>query len=196
VAASRSCRLALRLSFADPNNPPAIVWGDPLPGGKVCLDELRADATHGAWRCISSIELSTDPTTPEVARKAYGWNRPCTHRRVEGGGSSWRCLTTVRPSPYVLRPVHVQQNDPVFFADLTMTRQTTSPPDGSLCTEEMRRLPNRGTWRCTTWQQLTTPFRLVQVIEPHIPCTFRFVDEFTGVWSCLSAKPLGRSSLH
>jgi hypothetical protein len=29
-----------------------------------------------------------------------------------------------------------------------MTRHTTSPPDGSLCTQEMPQLPNRGTWRC------------------------------------------------
>jgi hypothetical protein len=159
---------------------------------------LRADATHGAWRCISSIALSTDPNAPEVAREAHGWKRPCTHRRIEDTGtfSNWRCFTRAKPSPYVLRPAHAQQNDPVFFADLTMTRHTTSPPDGSLCTQEMPQLPNRGTWRCTTWEKLPTPYRLVQAIDPHLPCTFRFVDEFTGVWSCMSAKPLSRSSHH
>jgi hypothetical protein len=169
---------------------PVPVWGDPLPSGDVCLDELRARPRKGAWRCISALQLDqSDPDHPQVGRQAAGAKRPCTHRRIDD--RRWLCLTAARPSPLVLRPVHVQQNDPVFFADLRQQHLSSQPPDGSLCTEERRALAKRGVWRCVTWERLpTTEYRLVQVIDPALPCTFRSVDEFTGVWSCKSAKPI------
>jgi hypothetical protein len=169
---------------------PVVIWGDPLPGGAVCMDELRARPRTGAWRCLSSLTLDqSDPDFPQVARQPAGARQPCTHRRVEN--TSWLCLTSSRPSPLVLRPLQAQRNDPVFFADLRQEHRSSRPPDGSLCTEERRTLPRRGLWHCVTWERLpTNEYRLVQVVDPGAPCTFRSVDEFTGVWSCKSAKPI------
>jgi len=171
--------------------PAVVIWGDVLSKHKVCVDELRANPTSGSWRCISPVPLNDNPKYPEIARQATWQGGRCTHRLIDDSSRTWQCISTIRPSPFVLRPARQQQRDPVFFADLAQHHEDTRPPSAELCTVESRSAPTLGAWTCMAWQRLPqTPYRLVQVIDPGGPCAYRIVDEFTGVWSCRSTAPI------
>lgn len=167
------------------------VYGDPTPAAllpaakssgqprSVCVDETRPLPLRGAWACRSWVPLGT----LEIGRSATDTGGPCTHRVVSDAGGAWDCWTRIAIPSIAL---HMPYAVPLMFGHLIAAApgKATSP---RVCREESRTSETHGAWSCVGAQDAPVGWRIAEPIDPGGPCSYRVVDEETGVWSCQSA---------
>jgi hypothetical protein len=175
---------------ADPQ-PILPQFGDPtpaalLPAAKssgqprtVCTDETRPLPTAGRWTCRFWEPLGT----LDIGRRATYTGGPCTHRVVSDTSGSWNCWTRIAIPSIAL---HMPYAVALMFGHIIASTdgKATSP---RVCREEARKSETHGTWTCVGSQGVPAGYRISEPIDPHAPCSYRIVDEATGVWSCQSS---------
>lgn len=147
---------------------------------RVCTNQLRLQPRRGAWQCLNWVEQ----THGEVGHEAVDPGGPCTHREANRESGIWECWTQVPLSAAVLH----RTPGAVRFGDVHAAgMQSRSGVNGRVCVSEIRASPAGGRWLCRGWTTANAgQFRLRQAFDPGGPCTVRYVDQLTGIWSCRS----------
>jgi hypothetical protein len=149
---------------------PTAVWGT-ADGSRVCVDEIRAQAHGGAWRCISWQPVKSG----EAARTADAGldGGACSHRVADQSTGVWDCYTRGNMSPVALRyKGGVPQ--PVFGDRL----------GARLCIREYQVTPGQP-WRCEEWGVRMPNVVFASAAPSGMGCFgARWADQDTGVWAC------------
>ena len=149
---------------------PTAVWGTP-GGSRVCVDEVRAKARGGTWRCMSWQPVKSGETGRTADDQLDGG--ACSHRAADQSTGVWDCYTRGNMSP-IAAHYHGGVPQPVF-GDRLRTR---------LCIREYRTSSDRP-WSCEEWGVQVPNVYFASAAPAGLQCIGeRWADQESGAWAC------------
>jgi hypothetical protein len=150
--------------------PPTAVWGAP-DGSRVCVDEVKAQARGGTWRCMSWQPVQSGQAGRAADASMEG--DACSHRSADQSTGVWYCYTRGNMSPVALR-YQGGVPQPVFG----------DPHGARLCIREVQAGLGQP-WVCTEWGVRLLGVYFAAAAPAGMTCEgARWADQETGVWAC------------